>query len=124
MEILGGDTSLLRGEYLGWMSDQLQSPSDAMSKNIGRRAPTNLGDQWEQRFEAALLEPDPAVLERRLQNAKDAILDRIEDCFNTASSSECRLLIAALNTITEILRVPEIDELRRPLPAHTLGHAA
>lgn len=95
-----------------------------MSKNISLRAPTSSGDQWEQRFEAALLERDPAVLERRLQSAKEAILDRIEDSFDTGSFSECRLLIAALNTITELQWVPAIDDLPRPLPAHTLGHSA
>ena len=66
-----------------------------MSKNISRRAPASSGDQWEQRFEAALLERDPAMLARRLQNAKDAILHRIEESCDTASdfgvpAADCR----------------------------------
>jgi hypothetical protein len=95
-----------------------------MSKNMRRQGSASWGNQWEQRFEAALLEQDPALLERRLQNAKDAILDRIEDSLDTASFSQCRLLSAALNTINELQWVPKIDELRPPLAAHTLGHAA
>jgi hypothetical protein len=125
MEILErGVKAVIRGKYLLWVSDQFQGPSDAMRKNISQRAPASSGDQWEQRFEAALLERDPAVLERRLQSAKDAILDRIEDSFDAASFLECQLLMAALNMITELQWVPAIDDLRRPLPAHTLGYAA
>jgi hypothetical protein len=95
-----------------------------MSKNSSRPAPASSGDQWEQRFEAALLERDPAMLACRLQNAKDAILHRIKESCKTAPISECRLLIAALHTITELQRGPEMDDLWRPLPPQTLGHAA
>ena len=99
MEILGKMSSRLRGNLVMGVRS-VQGPSDAMSKNIRRRAPASSGDQWEQRFESALLERDPAVLAQRLQNAKDAIQDRIEYSFDAGSYSECRLLIAALHSIT------------------------
>jgi hypothetical protein len=124
MEILGKHVKPSSRQVSVMGVRSVQGPSDAMSENISLRAPASSGDQWEQRFEAALLERDPGVLERRLQSAKEAIVDRIEASFDTGSFSECRLLIAALNTITELQWVPAIDDLRRPLPAHTLGHAA
>ena len=46
-------------------------------------------------------------------------MDRIEDSFDTASSQESRLLLAALNTISELQRVVKNDDLRRPGCAQT-----
>jgi hypothetical protein len=68
----------------------------------------------------ATAEPD----QKRLQDAKDAIMDRIEDSFDTGSVSDSRLLLAALNTITDLRRESKIDDLRQRLPAQTFGHAA
>lgn len=45
---------------------------------------------------------DNSVLPRRLRNAKHAIMDRIEDSFDTASMAERTLLLAALNTVSEL----------------------
>jgi hypothetical protein len=95
-----------------------------MSENISPTLPAGSASNWEQAFECALLERDPVVREQRLQNAKDAIMDRIEDSFDTASGQESRLLLAALNTISELQRVVKNDDLRRPGPAQTLGHTA
>jgi hypothetical protein len=75
-------------------------------------------------FECALLERDPVTREQRLQNAKDAIMDRVENSFDTASGQENRLLLAALNTISELQRVAKNDNLRRPGPTQTFGHPA
>jgi hypothetical protein len=70
-----------------------------MSGNIRPTSPVGSASNWEQLFECALLERDPGVRRRRLQSAKNAIMDRIEDSFDTASGKEGRLLLAALNTI-------------------------
>ena len=75
----------------------------------------------QQLFEAALLEDDPAIFPERLQNARDAIVDTIEDSFDTASSSDRLVLLAALNTISGLF---EKDTLRRPRVPKVLGHSA
>ncbi len=95
-----------------------------MSENISPKSPAVSASNWEQLFECALLERDPVAREQRLQNAKNAIMDRIEDSIDTASGQESRLLLAALNTISELQRVDKNDELRRPGPTHTFGHPA
>ena len=95
-----------------------------MSENISPKSPAGSVSNWEQLFECALLERDTVAREQRLQNAKDAIMDRIEDSFDTASGQESRLLLAALNTISELQRVVKSDDLRRPGPAQTFGHPA
>jgi hypothetical protein len=74
--------------------------------------------------DCALQERDPAVPEQRLQNAKNAIMDRIEDSLDIASGQEGGLLLAELNTISELQRVEKNDDLRRPGPARTFGHPA
>ena len=79
---------------------------------------------WKRHFEAALLECDQALLPGRLQDAKDAVMDRIEDLLDSAHTSERRLLLAALNTISELQRLAEIENLPRSSSVQTLGHAA
>ncbi len=95
-----------------------------MSENISPISPAGSTSNWEKLFECALLERDPVAREQRLQNAKDAIMDRIEDSFDNASGQENRLLLAALNTISDLQRVATNDDLRRPGPAQTFGHPA
>jgi hypothetical protein len=95
-----------------------------MSEKISPISPADSASNWEELFECALLERDPVAREQRVQNAKDAIMDRIEDSFDTASGQESRLLLAALNTISELQRVVKNDDLRRPGPAQTFGHPA
>lgn len=55
------------------------SQRDAMSENMSLTPPAGSASNWEQLFECALVERDPVAREQRLQNAKDAIMDRIED---------------------------------------------
>lgn len=78
-------------------------------------------DDWKQLFEAALLEDDPAIFPERLQNARDAIVDTIDNPFDTASSSDRLLLLAALNTISGLFKK---DNLRRSRVSKALGHSA
>ena len=95
-----------------------------MSENISPTSPAVSACNWEHLFECALVERDMVARQQRLQNAKDAIMDRIEDSFDTASGQESRLLLAALNTISELQRGAKNDDLRRPGLAQTYGHPA
>ena len=71
------------------------------------------------------MESDPAILPVRLQAAKDAVMDHIEDTFDTASLSERRVLLAALHTIGELQRLSGSSEYHlRTVPAPSFGHAA
>lgn len=89
-----------------------------------RTDPANSGSDWQQLFEAALLESDPVVVHEKFQNAKDAIMDRIEDCFDRTSLSERRMLLSALNTISELEQLARPDEVRPRAPSRIVGHAA
>jgi hypothetical protein len=93
-----------------------------MNQNISATSPAGSASNWEQLFECALLECDPVARDQRLENAKDAIMDRIEDSFDAAAGHENRLLLAALNTISELQRVAKNDDLRRPGPVQTFGY--
>ena len=64
---------------------------------------------WKQLFEAALFEDDPDMFPHRLQNARDAIVETIENSFDTAPPSDRLLLLAALNTISGLFEA----DLRR-----------
>ena len=95
-----------------------------MNQNVTSPVLPTFAGSWRQPFEHALLEPDPAMLPRRLQDAKNAVLDRIEDSSRSASASERRSLMAALNTISELQRLANIDDLQQASVAKTVGHAA
>jgi hypothetical protein len=80
--------------------------------------------EWREAFEAALVERDHAVLPRRLRAAKNAVMDRIEDSLDSASLSERKLLLAALNTISELQRLAQVDELPSADTMHVLPDVA
>ena len=79
---------------------------------------------WRQLFEVALLEQDHSLLPRRLRDAKDAVMDRIEDSFDSASFSERKLLLAALNTISELQRLAILDDRSTTHVAQAFENAA
>jgi hypothetical protein len=80
---------------------------------------------WRQLFEAALLERDNSLMPRRMKDAKDAVLDRITcDSIDSTSPSERKLLLAALNTISELQRLGNLDELPATAVTPALGQAA
>jgi len=79
---------------------------------------------WERLFAAAVREQDPLLVAERFRSAKDAIMDHIEDSFDTASFSERRMLLAALNTIAELERSSTPGDLRVPPVVPRVGHAA
>ena len=60
---------------------------------------------WQRLFGAALTERDPLILGRRVRDAKNAVMDQIEDSMRTASESERRLLRTALNTLAKLHRL-------------------
>lgn len=60
---------------------------------------------WRGLVEAAIFETNPNDLSRRIQDAQDAIMDRIEDSFETASQSERQSMINAMNSLCELRRI-------------------
>jgi hypothetical protein len=79
-------------------------------------------DGWKRLFGEALMESDPVIFGTRLRDAKNPIMDRIEDSMRTASQSERRLLLTALNTLVELQRATSRE---KPLPKQkTLSTAA
>ena len=59
-------------------------------------------NEWMQLFEATLLERDPVARARRLQLAKDAVMDRIEGLAGNTSDAERQLLLSTLRTILQL----------------------
>jgi replication-associated recombination protein RarA len=59
---------------------------------------------WKELVEAAIVESDPNNLSQRIQDAQNAIMDEIEDTFQTASPGDCRALINAMNAVRELGR--------------------
>ena len=96
-----------------------------MSRKLTTSNTMSCAEGWRPLFEAALMESDHSALARRLQIAKDAVMDHIEDTFDTASLSERRILLAALRTINELQRLSGPSEsYARTAPAPNFGHAA
>lgn len=81
----------------------------SMNKAVAARVPAGAVSDWKQLFEAALGEQDPGMFPERLLTAKDAIVGKIEDSFETASPSDRLLLLTALNTISGLFEVSNIQ---------------
>ena len=75
-----------------------------MQRKQRKASPRQTADGWKRLFGEALMEHDPVIFGTRLRDAKNAIMDRIEDSMRTASQSERRLLLTALNTLVELQR--------------------
>jgi hypothetical protein len=95
-----------------------------MNKGTASPSTGSSAHNWKELFEAALMENNHEMLPHRLRDAKDAVMDCIEDSFDSASHSERRLLLAALNTIGELQRLAKVDTLPGSHPNAQLGHAA
>jgi len=63
--------------------------------------------QWKQRYQAAILEPDPAKLLQRIAEARSSVLDRIEDGFSKPSNGEQSAQRDALETLTTLRKIAE-----------------
>lgn len=85
-----------------------------MNEVVGLKMEADFDEDWKQLFEAALVEKDLELVHERLQNAKDAIVYKMEDSFETASSSERLLLLAALNTISGLFEAHKLQKRRIP----------
>jgi Spy/CpxP family protein refolding chaperone len=64
---------------------------------------------WRDLVEAAIFETNPDNLSRRIQDAQDAIMDQIEDSFQSASQSERQAMINAMNSLRELRRLLHIS---------------
>jgi hypothetical protein len=91
-----------------------------MKKTIIPETPVVSLQDWKVLFEAALVEDNPDLFALRLENARDAIVGEIEGSFDTASSTDRRLLLAALNTISGLYEA-DFERLRA---TRALGHSA
>lgn len=94
-----------------------------------KRVPPQSPEAWKRLFGDALVENDLALLRTRLRRAKNAIMDRIEDSMRTASQSERRLLLTALNTLVELERAasherPGKERSHEHHPLRTIDSAA
>jgi hypothetical protein len=65
--------------------------------------------QWKQRYQAAILEPDPAKLLQRIAEARSAVLDRIEDGFSKPLDGEQLAQRDALETLSTLRKIAERD---------------
>ena len=69
-------------------------------------------ESWRYLVEAAIFETNPNNLFRRIQDAQDAVMDRIEDSFETASQSERQSMINAINSLRELRRLLQTSGLQ------------
>ena len=69
-------------------------------------------ESWRYLVEGAIFETNPNNLSRRIQDAQDAVMDRIEDSFETASQSERQSMINAINSLRELRRLLQTSGLQ------------
>jgi hypothetical protein len=69
-------------------------------------------ESWRCLVEAAIFETNPSNLSRRIQDAQDAVMDHIEDSFETASQSERQSMINAINSLRELRRLLQTSGLQ------------
>ena len=74
-----------------------------MNKSAG--PPRNPEQNWKHLVEAAIFETNADNLFRRIREAQDAIMDEIEDSFETASQSERQSMINAMNSLRQLRRL-------------------
>jgi hypothetical protein len=65
--------------------------------------------EWRQLCQAAFVELDPARLIERIAEARNAVLDRIEDGFSRSPKGEQLELRDALQTLSRLHRMAEHD---------------
>ena len=76
-----------------------------MEANTGSRA----SPHWRVLYEAAVLEIDVKKLPHRIAEARNAIMDRVEDLNHSCDSSESEALIDALNVLRDLRRMADAD---------------
>jgi hypothetical protein len=85
--------------------------------------PAGLPERWKHLVEAAIFETNIADLSRRIQDAHDALMDQIEDTFQTASQSERESLINAMNSLRELRRLVQTPESEIDVNVRNLSDA-
>ena len=81
-----------------------------MNKSAG--PPRNPEQNWRHMVEAAIFETNADNLSQRIREAQDAIMDEIEDSFETASQSERQSMINAINSLRELRRLLQTSGLQ------------
>ncbi len=74
-----------------------------MEKLAGR--PYDAANDLRYLVEAAIFGRNPSDLFRRIEHAQDAIMDYIEDSFESASPAERQSMINAINSVRELRRL-------------------
>jgi hypothetical protein len=74
-----------------------------MEKLAGR--PLDVTNDLRCLVEAVIFERNPSDLFRRLDEAQDAIMDHMEDSFESASPAERQSMINAMNSLRELRRL-------------------
>jgi hypothetical protein len=78
--------------WRGTMNEPLNSPPIATQN-------------WRHLVEAAIFETDPDSLSQRIQEAQDAVMDDIEESFQTSSQIERQAMINAMNSLLALRRL-------------------
>ena len=68
--------------------------------------------EWRQRCQAAFFETNPVKLLERIADARNAVLDRIEDGFTKSQDGEQVALREALSTLDSLRRITERQSWR------------
>ena len=73
---------------------------------------------WTELIEQAGAQSSSDAWLRRIEEVQDAIMEEMEDCFQTASPMERQSLINAMNTVRELKRLAEIPGRGQGLPSY------
>jgi hypothetical protein len=68
-------------------------------------APPSAAQSWRHLVEAAIFETDANSLSQRIQDAQDAVMDDIEESFQTANQVERQAMINAMNSLLALRRL-------------------
>jgi hypothetical protein len=80
-----------------------------MSKLVNPPSPAT-AQGWQHLMEAAARETNTEDLAQRIREAQDALMDDIEDSFQSASPSERQALVNAVNSLRELSRLMQIPQ--------------
>ena len=78
---------------------------------MATRTPNDTSDapDWRQLCQVAFLELDPEKLLQRIAEARDAVLDRIEDCHSRPAHREGYALREALEMLNTLQKIAQRD---------------
>ena len=78
--------------------------------HLSRRPSGYTLSQWQQLYQAAIMEIDPTKLSSRITEARQAIHDRAEDILTSSSLAEHRSINSALRTLKVLEEVAEREK--------------